>query len=466
MNSTANAFASFTGPFAFGPSAPDKPGDTPIADTRYEVIATVGRRAISPPDLSELILDAARLCAEACDAEWFSVAETVPSGTSLRFRLGRRWADDRPPRVQEHELPTTATASFSAYAMQTNHPVVCTNLADETRFQDGLLREIGVLSGLTSPLGHQSRSFGVIGLYGLQPRSYTRADVLFVEAISHLLATTIARQQAEQALADTSRFSSAMFDTLEAPVVELTPDGRIVRFNRACQTITGFQVNEVRGRNVCSAFMIPEELKVLHEAFDRLRSGESPVRFETYVLTKHGDRRRLSWSFTTLREPAGSVVGILGTGIDNTAEYDALARLSKAESSAKRALQSLEELKQTIDQRELVFDQEGNFPEGVVRERRKITRRPFPYKQSLAPMRNGKLPAPNEFQEVRCHDLSSRGFSFLAPEAPNCREVIVAFGTPPSLIYVIGKIVHITAYRHESQDMFLVGCKYSGRAAY
>ena len=47
-------------------------------------------------------------------------------------------------------------------------------------------------------------------------------------------------KQAETALDEERQFVNAVLDTVGALVVVLDPQGRIVRFNRACEQTTGF----------------------------------------------------------------------------------------------------------------------------------------------------------------------------------------------------------------------------------
>ena len=50
-----------------------------------------------------------------------------------------------------------------------------------------------------------------------------------------------------EALQEERTFVSAVFDTVGALVIVLDHEGRIVRFNRACQLISGFSIDEARG---------------------------------------------------------------------------------------------------------------------------------------------------------------------------------------------------------------------------
>ena len=67
-------------------------------------------------------------------------------------------------------------------------------------------------------------------------------------------------KRTEEALQEERNVVSAILDTVGALVVVLDPEGRIIRFNRACEQITGYSFEEVRGKFVSDLFLIPEDV--------------------------------------------------------------------------------------------------------------------------------------------------------------------------------------------------------------
>lgn len=126
------------------------------------------------------------------------------------------------------------------------------------------------------------------------------------------------RKQAEEALKKERDFISAVLDTSGALVVVLNTQGRIVRFNRACEQATGYRFEEVRGRCFWDIFLIPEEIESVKVVFERLLQGDYPNEHENYWVTKSGERRMIAWSNTCLLNSSGAVEYIISTGIDIT----------------------------------------------------------------------------------------------------------------------------------------------------
>jgi PAS domain S-box-containing protein len=125
-------------------------------------------------------------------------------------------------------------------------------------------------------------------------------------------------KQVETALVEERNVLSAILDTVGALVVVLDPEGRIVRFNRACELTTGYAFEEVKNRYIWELFSIPEELESVQAVVAKLRSGHIPSEYETYWVTRENSRRRIAWATTLLPRRDGSAKYIIVTGIDVT----------------------------------------------------------------------------------------------------------------------------------------------------
>ena len=126
------------------------------------------------------------------------------------------------------------------------------------------------------------------------------------------------RKRADQTLQKERDFIDAVLETAGALVVVLDRDGRILRFNRACEQTTGYSSEEVLGRHVWDLFVIPDEVDAVKAMFERLRGGEPRNDYENYWKGKDGLLRRISWTNTVLTDPNGKVDYIVAAGLDIT----------------------------------------------------------------------------------------------------------------------------------------------------
>ena len=105
------------------------------------------------------------------------------------------------------------------------------------------------------------------------------------------------------------------FETVGALIVVLDRNAQIVYWNRACSELTGYTLEEARGRPVWHLVLDPAEAEAVKAVFANLRAAE---RFSCHWLTKSGERRWLAWSNTLTKDPDGRIRYIVGTGIDQT----------------------------------------------------------------------------------------------------------------------------------------------------
>ena len=164
------------------------------------------------------------------------------------------------------------------------------------------------------------------------------------------------RQWTEEALKKERNFISAVIDTSSALVVVLDREGKIVRFNRACEQTTHYSFDEVRGRYLWNLFLIPEEVEPVKATFAKLQAGQFPNEFDNYWVAKDESRRLIAWSNTALVDNQGEVEYIISTGIDITERKQAEKALQESEEQYRSVVDNLKEvIFQTDTARQLTF---------------------------------------------------------------------------------------------------------------
>jgi PAS domain S-box-containing protein len=113
-------------------------------------------------------------------------------------------------------------------------------------------------------------------------------------------------------------FISAILDTVGALVVVLDHEGRILRFNPACEITSGYSLEEVQGKCFWDLFMLPEEADRFKAVFELLRTDLLPQNHQTSWVTRHGDQRLIAWTSTLLPGRGEGSSYIISTGIDIT----------------------------------------------------------------------------------------------------------------------------------------------------
>lgn len=134
-------------------------------------------------------------------------------------------------------------------------------------------------------------------------------------------------------------FTSAVLDSAEAIILVIDPLGRIVRFNREAEALTGYTEPEVVGRFYWDLFIRDEDLTGIRDHFSVLIAGHLPSHRENFWKMRDGSLREIAWSNTALKDDAGEIVYIVSTGVDISATRRAELALASLSETALNQMQ-------------------------------------------------------------------------------------------------------------------------------
>jgi diguanylate cyclase (GGDEF)-like protein/PAS domain S-box-containing protein len=140
-------------------------------------------------------------------------------------------------------------------------------------------------------------------------------------------------------LREISALQNEILDKAGALVVVLDREGRIRRFNRACEELTQYSFAEVEGRFVWDFLLVPEEMESVHEeAFNALVRNPQSLRgtYTNYWVARDGTRRLIEWTNSLLLDEVGEMEHMASIGTDVTEK-------SLAEAALKESAQRLNE---------------------------------------------------------------------------------------------------------------------------
>ncbi|HEX9020005.1 MAG TPA: PAS domain S-box protein [Nitrospirota bacterium] len=126
------------------------------------------------------------------------------------------------------------------------------------------------------------------------------------------------RKKTEEVLKKERDFTTAVLNTVGAIVLVLDREGKVVRFNSACEEVSGYTFAEVQGRHVWDFLIPPEQVEGVKTVFKNLSSGMFPNKYENFWVAKDGRRKLIAWSNTALLGEDGAVEYVIPTGIDIT----------------------------------------------------------------------------------------------------------------------------------------------------
>ncbi len=224
---------------------------------------------------------------------------------------------------------------------------------DETRFRNLVEPLIsGVESRVLFRTVHRTKTGNdvpvEIALQLVRTAGNTGQFIAIVRDISSRIeaekALIVANERLEEKIAERTRelraernFISTALDTAGALFVVMDRKGHVVRFNRACENLTGFRFNELRDKPIWEYVIPPEQRDGVRGVFEKLESTALPSTYENHWLRKDGSRFLVAWSNSTITDEKGRVVYVVATGIDITARKSAEMALRSAKEDAEQA---------------------------------------------------------------------------------------------------------------------------------
>ncbi|MBI3762410.1 MAG: GAF domain-containing protein [Chloroflexi bacterium] len=179
-----------------------------IAPARQQaVVAELGQRALAGTDVARLMSEVVALVAQTLEVEYCGVMEVLPDGSAALLRAGVGWKEGLVGRA----TIKLEDGSEAGYALIAGEPVIVGDLCADTRFTGSpLLREHGVVSGMTVNVPGQGRPFGVLGAHTARSRRFTQDDAHFLQGVANVLASAIERNQRERELEAIATTSAAL----------------------------------------------------------------------------------------------------------------------------------------------------------------------------------------------------------------------------------------------------------------
>jgi PAS domain S-box-containing protein len=127
------------------------------------------------------------------------------------------------------------------------------------------------------------------------------------------------RVNAQSELRAERDFVSAILDTAPSLIMVLDSQGQIVRFNRACEELSGVSMSEVAGSPFWDVpFILDEDRAEIRDGIPRLAASTEPVKLDRTWIGKTGARHTIAWTVMALRGQSGATSYLIGMGADVT----------------------------------------------------------------------------------------------------------------------------------------------------
>ncbi len=170
-------------------------------------------------------------------------------------------------------------------------------------------------------------------------RLLARLEVYAEKLEERVRRRTAALSRSRAELRQQRDFIDAVVQRAGSLVVVVDPSGAILRFNRACEELTGYSEAELAGREFIATLIAPEERERVEKDFASMAEGEI-TDYEAWWSTRDGERRLISWRISSVFDDDGAVEFIIGTGWDITEQRRMETALRESEQKYRELVES------------------------------------------------------------------------------------------------------------------------------
>jgi PAS domain S-box-containing protein len=244
-------------------------------------------------------------------------------------------------------------------------PLLVKDSATDARFAAGgiaLENALACRSYLGVPLlGPGNRVMGTLAVLAVEAQRFSPEHIGLLNILARQVVTRIelynrtaaqeqaqrSRQRLERALAIERNFVAATLDSIPALVAVLDTAGRMVRFNRPAEELTGLPLAEIVGRPFVDEILVEREARGWAQDKVRLAaSGQVAGPYENLWRSAKGAPRRVSWTLRPLQvgpdgmDSVSEVQYLIVSGRDVTGQRQAEQALLTSETRYKHVVEN------------------------------------------------------------------------------------------------------------------------------
>lgn len=137
----------------------------------------------------------------------------------------------------------------------------------------------------------------------------------FIQAVFHDITE---HKRAETALKYERDFATRLIDAAPVIILLLDTQGFILHANPFFEKLTGYRLNEVKGKDWFDTCIPQTQQDNIKEVFSRVLLEESDLHYQNPIITKGGAERIIAWANIQVKDAAGNKSGTLSFGEDIT----------------------------------------------------------------------------------------------------------------------------------------------------
>jgi len=213
---------------------------------------------------------------------------------------------------------------------------ICSLTSDFPASEQSLWKSLNIKALLALPIIIDGRLEGFISFDNCtQQRQWTTSEIEFLHTAAKDLASAMKRLEIKKELKKQRDFAQKLIETAQTIVLVLDKDANIVTFNPYFEKLSGYRLDEVKGKNWFETFLPQEGRQKIHKLFKTAITDVATKGNINPIVTKDGRLRYIEWFDKTLKGEKGEITALLATGQDITERLKAEEELKDSETRLK-----------------------------------------------------------------------------------------------------------------------------------
>ncbi|MBN2013240.1 PAS domain S-box protein [candidate division KSB1 bacterium] len=145
------------------------------------------------------------------------------------------------------------------------------------------------------------------------------------------------RKRLEREIRNQRDFAENLIETAQVIILVLDTQGRIVRFNPYFEQLSGYSLDEVKGKDWFTTFISPKDNEALHSLFSNAMNDNNTHGNINPITTKDGQEVSVEWYDKTLKDSDNATIGLLAVGQNITDRIRIESEKQKLEEQLRRS---------------------------------------------------------------------------------------------------------------------------------
>ena len=146
------------------------------------------------------------------------------------------------------------------------------------------------------------------------------------------------RKAVEAALQREHEFAESLTNTAQNIILVLDTEGRVVQINPYMEELTGWTLDEAKGRDWFDTFLPGRDRQPTRDLFGRALGDTRTRGHVNSIVTKDGRERQIAWWDAPLTDRDGSLIGLIATGYDVTDRRELQKQVLEATTAEQRRI--------------------------------------------------------------------------------------------------------------------------------